>query len=326
MNSLRIVGIGGGTGLPVVLRGLAMKPHVDVSAIVTVTDNGGSSGRLRESFGVPAVGDLRNCLVALSSQQSMLGDLFLHRFSNGDVEGHSLGNLIVTALYQKTGSLQQALEIAAALLQLKGRVLAVTEVPATLCARFRDGSAVRGESQISAMGKPIAHVWLDPQNAQPTSGVLEVIESADAIVLAPGSLFTSLMPNLLVTEVAESIRRSNAITISICNLMTQPGETDGFSACDHLRVLQTCLGGDGIDFCVVNSAVEPAGAARYRTSGSRPVLADVDEIAALGVTPVEANLFRFDDGKVRHNPTELARLIVAITQGEAQPWRTSQAA
>jgi uncharacterized cofD-like protein len=307
-----------------------MKPHVDVSAIVTVTDNGGSSGRLRESFGVPAVGDLRNCLVALSSQQSMLGDLFLHRFptrdSGGDVDGHSLGNLIVTALYQQTGSLQQALEIAAALLQLKGRVLAVTEVPATLCARFRDGSAVRGESQISAMGKPIAHVWLDPQNTPPTSGVLEVIESADVIVLAPGSLFTSLMPNLLVTEVAESIRRSNAITISVCNLMTQPGETDGFSACDHLRVLQTCLGAGGIDFCVVNSAVEPAGAARYRTAGSRPVLADVDEIAALGVTPVQADLFRFDDGKVRHNPAELARLIVAIAQGEAQPWRASQAA
>jgi uncharacterized cofD-like protein len=299
---------------------------------VTVADNGGSSGRLRESFGVPAVGDLRNCLVALSGQRSLLGELFLHRFSTGDadghsgMDGHSLGNLIVTALYQKTGSLQLALETAAELLQLRGRVLAVTEVPATLCARFRDGSAVRGESQISAAGKRIEQVWLDPHDTPPTAGVLEVIESADVIVLAPGSLFTSLLPNLLVANVAEAIRRSNAITISVCNLMTQPGETDGFSACDHLRVLQTCLGVDAIDFCIVNSAVEPAGAGRYRKAGSQPVVADVALIAALGVIPVQADLFRFDDEKVRHNPAELARLIVAIAQGEAQNWRASQAA
>ena len=299
---------------------------MDLSAIVTVMDNGGSSGRLRESFGVPAVGDLRNCLVALSGQQSMLGDLFLHRFSTGEVDGHSLGNLIVAALYQRTGSLQRALEIAAGLLQLKGRVLAVSEVPATLCARFRDGSAVRGEAQISAAGKRIEQVWLDPRDTPPTSGVIEAIESADAIVLAPGSLFTSLLPNLLVANVAESIRRSNAITILVCNLMTQPGETDGFSACDHLRVLQACLGKDGIDYCLVNSAAVPAGVARYGNAGSQPVIADVDAIAALGVTPVQAGLFRFDDEKIRHDPAALARLIVAIAHGEARLWRASEAA
>lgn len=326
MNSLQIVGIGGGTGLPVVLRGLAAEPHVNLSAIVAVTDNGGSSGRLRESFGLPAVGDLRNCLAALSGQQSMLGDLFQHRFFAGDVDGHSLGNLIVTALYQKMGSLQRAVEIAGELLQLKGRVMPVTEVPATLCARFHDGSAVRGESEISAAGKRIEHVWLEPQDIQPTLGALEIIEAADVIVFAPGSLFTSLLPNLLVPKVAESIRRSRAVKILVCNLMTQPGETDNFSACDHIRVLQGCLGDGGVDFCVVNSGAMPAGASRYLNAGSRPVVADVDEIAALGVTPVQSGLLHFDDEKVRHNPAELARLIVAIAHGNAQPWHISRAA
>jgi uncharacterized cofD-like protein len=139
-------------------------------------------------------------------------------------------------------------------------------------------------------------------------------------------LFTSLLPNLLVANVAESIRRSNAITILVCNLMTQPGETDGFSACDHLRVVQACLGKDAVDFCLVNSAAVPAGAARYRDAGSQPVIADVDAIAALGVTPVEAGLFRFDDEKIRHDSAELARLIMAIAQGEAQLWRAAEAA
>jgi uncharacterized cofD-like protein len=324
MDSLRIVGIGGGTGLPVVLRGLAAEPNVDVSAIVTVTDNGGSSGRLRESFGVPAVGDLRNCLVALSGRESMFADLFQHRFSTGDVNGHTLGNLIVAALYQKTGSLQLALEAAGDLLHLNGRVLAATEIPATLCARFQDGSEARGEVQISAVGKRIDQVWLEPQHPGPTAGVLEIIESANVIVLAPGSLFTSLMPNLLVADVAERIRRSSAITILVCNLMTEPAETDGFSASAHVRVLQTCLG-DGIDFCIVNSATDRADSARYRDGGSQPVQADLDAIAELGVIPVEADLFNRADEKVRHNPTKLARLIVSIAQSEGDRWQAAQA-
>lgn len=326
MKSLKIVGIGGGTGLPVVLRGLVAENHVDVSAVVTVSDNGGSSGRLRESFGTPAVGDLRNCLVALSGGGPAIGDLFQHRFAAGDVDGHALGNLIITALYQKTGSLRGAVEAASDMLMLHGKVLASTEIPATLCARFADGSVIRGESQLSATDERIEEVWLDPQNPDPGPGVLEAIETADAIVLAPGSLYTSLVPNLLVGGVAESIRRSRAVTILVCNLMTQPGETDGFSASDHLRVLQACLGKDGIDFCIVNVTAEPESGIGYRISGSLPVVADLDEIEMLGVIPVAADIFSSTDNKVRHDPAKLARQIVAIAQGEVQPWGAVRAA
>src|SRR5215471_6330002 len=216
-RELHIAGIGGGTGLPVVIRSLAGTQRVRVTAIVAVSDSGGSSGRLRRSFDMPAVGDLRNCLVALSSNQSLLKNLFQHRFSRGDIEGHSLGNLIVTALFQKTGSLSKALDAASHLLALKGRALPSTDAAATLCARFQDGSVVRGELQIASAGKNIQRVWLEPQNPPPSSGVLEAIATADAIVLAPGSLYSSLVPNLLVAGVADAIRRSSAVKISICN-------------------------------------------------------------------------------------------------------------
>jgi uncharacterized cofD-like protein len=327
MKPLRVVGIGGGTGLPVVLRGLAAETNAEVTAIVTVTDNGGSSGRLRESFGLPAVGDLRNCLSALCAQRSVFGDIFQHRFAAGDVNGHALGNLIVTALFQKTGSLQKSLDLAADMLHPGGRVLASTEMPATLCARFTDGSEVRGEVEIAAEGKPIEEVWLEPRCAAPTPGVLEAIQEADVIVFAPGSLFTSVIPNLLVAGVAEAIRRSTATKIAVCNLMTQPGETDEFLASHHVKALQQYLGPGAIDFCIVNSASAPVVPNRYRSVMSQPVVADAEEISALGVIPVQADLqYQLDDEKVRHNPAKLAGMIMAVAQGKAQPWRAAQAA
>jgi uncharacterized cofD-like protein len=324
MKTLRIVGIGGGTGLPVVLRGLAREPFVDVSAIVTVADNGGSSGRLREGLGLPAVGDLRNCLVALAEHDSALAELFQYRFVAGDVEGHSLGNLIVAALYQRTGRLTTALEIARQLLPSKGRAFAATEVPATLCAAFRDGTTTRGESEISAAGRSIERVWLEPNNPEPSPGVLEAIYTADAVILGPGSLYTSLLPNLLVARVANAIRESSAIKILICNLMTQPGETDGFTASDHLRIVQSYLG-PVVDFCVVNSAVEPAGGPSYQITGSQVVRYDIDEILSLGAIPIEEDLLTVQGEKIRHNVAKLGRLIVGIVDGHAQRCNASRA-
>lgn len=314
MKPLRIVGIGGGTGLPVLLTGLRNLPGVDLSAIVNVADNGGSSGRLRESFAMPPVGDLRNCLVALSGGESALATIFQHRFSGGDgLHGHTVGNLVLAALYQQTGSLMQALEIASCLLPTSGRAMAATETPFTLCAAFRDGSVVRGESQITAAGRRIERVWLEPDGPPASTGVLDSIQSADAIVLAPGSLYTSLIPNLLVAGVADAIRGSAAVKILISNLMTQPGETDGFSASDHLRAVSGVLGGSIIEYCIVNSSVG-LGHEGWQSGEAEPVACDLDQIRSLGTVPVHADLLVRQGGQIRHNAAKLGGLVVRIAR------------
>ncbi len=326
MTRLSIVGIGGGTGLPVLLRGL--QPFADgrdsrfavdvkVSAIVCVTDNGGSSGRLRRSFNIPAVGDLRNCLVALSPDDSVLAELFQHRFSDGNgLAGHALGNLIVTALCQKSGSLGRAAALARQLLPLKGEVLPVTEAPVTLCARLQDQTVVRGECEIGAAGGRIEQVWLEPDRVSPAPGVLEAITHADALVLGPGSLYTSLIPNLLVAGVAEAIGRSRALKIFVCNLMTEPGETDGFSAADHLRTLAAYLGPRPVDFCIVNSRLAPAGRTRVgRGNRGQPVPCDWQEIERLGAMPICADLLSPREEKIRHDPAMLGHIVISLARG-----------
>jgi uncharacterized cofD-like protein len=311
---LRIIAIGGGTGLPVLLAGLD-QAGADLTAIVNVSDDGGSSGRLRQSFGMPAVGDLRNCLVAMSGGNSHLADIFQHRFSGGgDLEGHAVGNLILSALYQKMGSLTQAIEIASLLLPARGRALAATEIPATLCASFDDGSIRRGESNITAVGRRIERVWLEPEDPPASPGVLEAIHSADAIVLAPGSLYTSLLPNLLVAGVADAIRNSSAVKILVCNLMTQPGETDGFSASDHVRVVGDCLGGHAVQFCVVNSALPQYGSEEFRPEGPQPVVCDLAQIHLLGAIPVSADLLVSQGRQIRHNSARLGQMVVEIVR------------
>ena len=322
MDKLRIVGIGGGTGLPVLLAGLRQFASVDVSAIVTVADNGGSSGRLRDSYGIPAVGDLRNCLVALSGKEGLLAGLFQHRFhAGGQLDGHALGNLIVTALYQQTGSLKQALEAAGQLLPMKGLAMAATETPATLCALFQDGSMVRGEWQIAAAGKEIQRVWLEPENPPPSPGVIEAIHSADAVVLAPGSLFTSLAPNLLVGGVAGAIRQSKAAKILVCNLTTQPGETDGLTASGHLRVVESLLGPRVVEFCLMNSATSRVRSLLPRETRAEPVVCDMRLVRALGAVPIKADLLASDEAEIHHDPAKLGSLIVSVTEGMRQAHR-----
>jgi uncharacterized cofD-like protein len=282
---------------------------------VCVSDNGGSSGRLRECFAMPAVGDLRNCLVALSGRDSRMADIFQYRFSGGGgLEGHAVGNLIVAALYQKTGSLRQAIEVASQLLPIRGRAIAATETPSTLCAAFPGGAIVRGESHISAARRPIERVWLEPDSPPASPGVLEAIGSADAIVPAPGSLYTSLIPNLLVAGVVDAIRRSLAVKIMICNLMTQPGETDGFTAADHLRVVKDSLGRSGVEFCVVNSALPYGGAGSCRAEGAKPVAYDLGQIRSLGAIPIEADLLMRKGQQIRHSPVRLGRLVAEIAR------------
>ena len=334
---MRIVGIGGGTGLPVLLRGLSEigdgQTPLDLTAIVTVSDSGGSTGILRQAFDMPAMGDIRNCLISLASKDSILTSVCQHRFENPEnFAGHSVGNLILSALYQMSGNFAAAVRQAAELLELKGQVLPATETPLTLCALYEDGTTTEGESNIPKAGVRISRVWLEPDDPSPAPGVLDALETADAIVIGPGSLYTSIIPNLLVGGVADALKSSRAIKIYICNLMTQPGETAGYSAADHVRALLDYLpspSGRGqdeglrssIDVCLLNSStVGTTVAQRYLESGSEIVCGgseDEDQIRRSGVVPVSAPLLRDGQVKARHDPATLARLVVSLARGFA---------
>ena len=326
---MRIVCIGGGTGLPVLLAGLRDLDEtagpIDIIAIVAVSDNGGSTGVLREAFSMPAMGDIRKCMIALAPEQSVLTSVCEHRFDNpASFAGHPLGNLILSALYQMSGSFAEAVSQACDLLELRGRVLPATEAPVTLCALYEDGGVACGESNIPQLGRPINRVWLEMENPEkdslsPAPGVIEALAEADAIVLGPGSLYTSIIPNLLVAEIAWAIQKSPAVKICVSNLMTQSGETDGYSSADHLRALLKYL--PAIDVCVLNSAAIGTGVAeRYLKSGSQIVSGtaeDEDEIRRIGVIPVAAPLLRSGEIKARHDPETLARLVVSLARGFA---------
>jgi len=327
---MKIVGVGGGTGLPVLLGGLrelhdAGAGPFDVIAIVAVSDNGGSTGVLREAFSMPAMGDIRKCMIALAPESSLLTSVCEHRFDNpASFAGHPLGNLILSALYQMSGSFTEAVSQACDLLELSGRVLPATQAPVTLCGLYDDGGVACGESNIPQAGRRISRVWLEMQNGKrdaPSAapGVIEALAEADAIVLGPGSLYTSIIPNLLVPEIADAIYKSPAVKICVSNLMTQFGETDGYSAADHLRALLEYL--PAIDVCVLNSAPIGTGVAeRYSKLGSEMVSGtteDEDEIRRIGVIPVAAPLVRSGETKARHDPESLARLVVSLARGFA---------
>ena len=322
---LRFAGIGGGTGLPMVLQGLrqlsersvyAGRSAFGISAIVAVSDNGGSSGCLRHSFGIPAVGDLRNCLVALSRRDCLLPDLFQYRFSQGDgLEGHSLGNLIMTALTQMSGSFSKAMELASEVLCAEGYVLPATDTEVTLCADLESGERIRGEWQVTAARSRIDRVWLEPLNPPAYTGVLQALKSADAIIMGPGSLYTSIIPNLLVAGVSDAVRKSQALKIYVCNLVTQPGETDGFAAEDHLSVLNTYVGSGVVDVCILNSQPIPQTLQDgYCQAGSEPVRWDERSIRRMGAIPMAADLLSDNHLTVRHDPDKLACLIQSLTQ------------
>jgi uncharacterized cofD-like protein len=322
---MNIVGIGGGTGLPVLLGGLkelndSGEETLGITAVVTVSDNGGSTGVLRDAFDMPAMGDVRNSIISLASCKSALASVFQHRFygANG-FAGHSLGNLVFAALYEMNGSFSAAVGQACALLEAAGIVLPATDTPVHLWAIHKDGTISEGESNIPKSASMIERVGITPPDPQPAPGVLKALLEADAIVLGPGSLYTSVVPNLLVDGVAEAIAASRALKIYVCNLMTQPGETLEYSASDHLRTLQSYLPARAVDVCVVNTTTIGTGLAeRYSGTGSRFVLFDSEadrEIRRAGVVPASAPLIKSGEVKVRHDPLTLARLVVSLGRG-----------
>jgi len=282
---LRVFAIGGGTGLSILLAGL--KRYVDppprgtrdalyfadLAAMVTVTDDGGSSGRLRDEFQMLPPGDIRNCLVALSEDESLLSSLFQHRFEgSGDLGGHNFGNLFLTALTAVTGDFGDAVQAASHVLAVRGRIFPSTNQSVSLVASLDNGERVRGETKISSSVRPIRRVELDPPDCPPPEEALEALEQADLVLVGPGSLYTSLVPNLLVPGVSEALSRSEALVVFLSNIMTQPGETTGYGVSDHVRALLDHCPGLELSYVLANSEpIEPDTLARYRREGSEPV-------------------------------------------------------
>ena len=286
-------------------------PISDLAAIVTVTDDGGSSGRLRREYRVLPPGDIRNCMVALSQDEALLGRLFQYRFQTGrGLRGHSFGNLFLTALSHVTGDFAEAVKLSGEVLAIRGRIFPTTIEDVSLEATMTNGKIVSGETRIAKSGKTIRRLRLQPRHVRPLPEVLEAIAQADLILIGPGSLYTSILPNLLVSGVAEAIEASSATRVYISNLMTQPGETDGFSLSDHLRVINKHTGRKLFDWVVAsNQPVSPAVARRYRALGAEPVGVDAAKLRRIGVRCLLDNLLE-EHGVVRHNSERLSQLLI----------------
>jgi uncharacterized cofD-like protein len=304
--------IGGGTGLSVLLRGIKSVTS-NITAIVTVADDGGSSGRIRQDLGMIPPGDLRNCLVALADTEPLMEKLFQHRFGGeGGLAGHNFGNLFIAAMTEVLGDVEQALKESSKVLAVRGRVLPASTQKVRLWARMTDGSMVEGESKIPLANKRIDRVYLQPEETMPVESSLEAIRDADAIILGPGSLYTSILPNLLVQGVADTLRKSQAVKIYICNVMTQPGETDGYSASEHVKAILDHVGPGIIDYVVINNQnVAEELRQKYADQGAYPVISDVEVIEAMGMKAVLADVIN-ETNLVRHDPLKLSRTIVSM--------------
>jgi uncharacterized cofD-like protein len=312
----KIVAIGGGTGLSTLLRGLKLH-STNITAIVTVTDDGGSSGRLVKDKGMIPPGDIRSCLVALADAEKAMTDLFQHRFKNdsGSLSGHSVGNLLIAALVdQARGDFEQAVDQASKVLTIRGRVMPSTLNRVGLRAILDGGQEVCGETAIVEANGTIRRIFLDPPDVQANAAAIKAIDEADLICIGPGSVYTSVIPPLLVPGVAEHIRRSKAVKVYICNVMTQPGESEGFSASEHVLSIQLNVEPRVFDYVVVNDALpSPALVQRYRESGQSIVDPDVDRIRAMGFRTIQGN-FMSESEVVRHDPLRLAQRILELLE------------
>jgi len=319
---IRAVAIGGGTGLSTLLRGLkhyvarrrqdsGRHPISDLAAIVTVTDDGGSSGRLRREYRVLPPGDIRNCMVALSQDEALLGRLFQYRFQSGrGLRGHSFGNLFLAALAHVTGDFNEAVRVSGKVLAIRGRIYPATVENVTLEAVLANGRIVSGETSIAKSKEKIRRLWLNPRRVRPLPEVLEAIRQADLILIGPGSLYTSILPNLLVSGVAEAIAASPATRVYIANLMTQPGETSGYSMSEHIRAIYEHTKRKVFDWVVAsNQPVPPKVAHRYQLEGAEPVRVDLPELQRMGLRCLLDHLLDAE-GLVRHDSDRLSRVLI----------------
>ena len=323
INRLDLVAIGGGTGLSTLLSGLKNYVGVELdgasinrlAAIVAVSDDGGSSGRLRDEFQMPPPGDIRNCMVALSEDSYLLSKLFKHRFSGeGHLSGHNFGNLFLAALSEVTGDFSEAVRLSSEILASKGHIYPATVSDVRIAALLSDGSVIRGETNISKTGRAIERLYLEPDDCQPHPDAIAAIEHADIITIGPGSLYTSLLPPLLVKGVTGAIEASRAIKIFVCNLMTQPGETDGLTARRHLEIVREYSPNLNFDYLIVNNRqISEVQARLYTRDGAEQigVHGSIDSAQIEGAEVVYANLL--DDGElVRHDPARLAATVLGL--------------
>jgi uncharacterized cofD-like protein len=333
-TGLRVVAMGGGTGLSTLLRGL--RKHVashttavaddcldkpcmirDLAAVVTVTDDGGSSGRLRKQFKMLPPGDLRNCMVALADDEHLLSRLFRHRFSAGEtgdpgLEGHSFGNLFVAALAEITGDFAQAIKLSSQVLATRGRIYPSTTTNVALAARMEDGSIVQGETNITASKLRIARLLLEPATAEPMPETLDAIEHADLITLGPGSLYTSLITNLLVQGIPEAIAKAKAVRVYVCNLMTQANESIGLTASQHIERIYEHAGQPIFDYALVNTApVSKVMLERYAAEGAAPIEPDIEAVEKLGVRCIAGN-FADEGDAVRHGSDRVTDTLLRL--------------
>ncbi|PGL71587.1 YvcK family protein [Bacillus sp. AFS055030] len=306
----KIVIIGGGTGLSVLVRGLKKHP-VDITAIVTVADDGGSSGRLRDELKIPPPGDVRNVLAALSDVEPMLEELFQHRFATtGDLSGHSLGNLMLSAMTAITGDFYRAIIEMRRVLNVRGKVIPAANQSVVLKAELEDGTIVSGESKIPYSGKKIKRVFLAPGNVEPLKEALDEIKRADLIVIGPGSLYTSILPNLLVTKIGNAVVDSKAKKVYVCNVMTQAGETLHYTASDHVKALYKHLDSSFIDTIIVNEGTMPKNILElYKEEHAQQVILDLDELESLNLEIVHKSIVKYDDNVIRHDTVKLAEIL-----------------
>jgi len=324
-RGLNLVALGGGTGLSTLLAGLKRLVGErqselwlkNLSAIVTVSDDGGSSGRLRDELQMLPPGDIRNCMIALSEDSTLLSRLFRHRFSgSGELGGHSFGNLFLAALTEVTGDFTEAVRLSSEVLASKGHIFPATISDVRLVAELEDGTEVRGETHITASRAAIRRLHLEPEQCLPLPEALRTIRHADVITVGPGSLYTSILPNLLVAKVSQAIGESQATKIFICNLMTQPGETDNYSARQHLETVKSYAPEIHFDFVVVNNKrITPEQVERYALEGAQQIgidddlLDSIDDVLDRSTRVIRANLLE-DGEKVRHDSRLLASIVI----------------
>ena len=308
----RVVAIGGGHGLSTLLHGLKAYTS-NITAVVTVADDGGSSGRLRQEFDVLPPGDIRNCLVALANEEDLMGKLFQFRFNDGkDLKGHNFGNLFITAMSRVVGDFEKAVKESSKILAVKGSVIPATVDKVVLVAQHEDGSQTVGESKIPESPSPVKEMHIRPADCKPTKEAVDAVRKADVIVIGPGSLYTSIMPNLLIKGLASEILKSRAKKIYVCNVMTQNGETDGYTVGDHINALIKHTDKGIIGYVVVNSGNVPANLLdKYAGEKAYPVKLDSENIKRLGCEIIKANIINAED-YIRHNSHKLAKIIVDV--------------